>query len=137
MLTYEQKVEAVITYLKASDNGFAKYMNDLEKQKEAPIDVTSDKLDRIIRNTITDYGIKPSLAGFRTLMVALRLINSDPTYLKGINKRLYPDVARITGTTVKSVNSTIAYAVRNFGTPKYFLTVMAARIDNTIKLIGG
>lgn len=137
MLTYEQKLEAVIKYLKASDNSFAKYMNELERQKEAPVDLTADKIDRVIRNTLIDYGIKPSLAGFRSLMVALRLIHSDPTYLKGMHNRLYPEVAKITGTTVKSVEVAIGYAGRNCGTPKTFLPLMASRIDDTIKLAGG
>lgn len=137
MLTYEQKLEAVIKYLRASDNSFAKYMNELERQKEAPVDLTTDKIDRVIRNTLIDYDIKPSIAGFRTLMIALRLIYSDPTYLKHLHNRLYPEVAKIIDGNPRSVGKSIAYAGRKHGTPKTFLASMYIKIDNTIKLVGG
>lgn len=53
-----------------------------------------DRINDLITGLLKDIGMPPHLIGYDCTLHALRLILSDHEYLNGINKCLYPDVAK-------------------------------------------
>lgn len=71
----------------------------------------NDKLTRQICNTLLRLGIPPHILGYGYLVCAIRMVANDPSYLREITKRLYPDVAAENGTTPQRVERAIRNAV--------------------------
>lgn len=130
MLTYEQKVDAIIEYLKWRDDKFAKYLEETEHTPR--LEKTTD-LDLVIRHVLFNADIRPGLSGFETLVVAMKLIIEDPSYTKCVSKRLYPEVAKIRGSTVKAVSSSIRHSCRSLGSNKEAFAILAMRIRYIMK----
>ena len=133
MLTYEQKVDAIVEYLKWHDDRFAKYLEETER---TPRVETAKDIDVIIRHVLLNADIKPGFTGFETLVVALKLIVEDPSYIKGVGKRLYPEVAKLRGTSTKAVSSSIRYSCSPMGTNKEALAVLVTRVNYAMKQEG-
>lgn len=130
MLTYEQKLDAVLTYLRSHDAQLDEYLTDLE-QTQKPLIPTD--IEFAIRGVLVKFNVSPSRIGFRTLTEALKLINSDNTYLKGVSVRLYPKVSEITGLSIKSVESSIRNATSGISSAKEALAKLALEVDEVIK----
>lgn len=62
-------------------------------------------------NAMNSLGLDGSLIGFSYIIYAEQLIESDPSYLQSVTKRLYPDVAKMFGSTGSRVERAIRHAV--------------------------
>lgn len=98
MFTMEQKVDLVMRYIASADktqqkelkNAILEALND-----DNNVQTTAEKYTDVI-NTITDIfkeiGVPPHHAGYDYALEAVRMAYCDPTYLKGVTYRLYPEV---------------------------------------------
>lgn len=64
-----------------------------------------------ISNLLKDLGVTPGLLGYTYLKTAIGLQMEDPTYKISIVYKLYPEVARIHGTTPSRVERAIRHAI--------------------------
>lgn len=69
--------------------------------------VTEKKISEKLRS----LGVPPNVLGYRYLLEAIKLINSDPTYINQITKRLYPDIAKKYNSTSSKVERAIRHAI--------------------------
>ena len=65
----------------------------------------------LVRAFLRRCGIRPHLKGYRALSYALELALDDRTYLDGITKRLYPDVALCLQISPQTVERLMRYAI--------------------------
>lgn len=68
-----------------------------------------------VENYLIDKGIKASLKGFECLEVGIKLVKKDKTYLRGITKRLYPDIAKVLNDTPTRVERAIRHSIEISG----------------------
>lgn len=133
MLTNEQKLDAVIEYLRMHDKNLDMYLTTLEQNA---IDNSPKKLEVVIRDTIINIGIKPSRRGFKIISMALELIYNDRRYLDNITNNLYPKLGEIFGITAKAAETSIRNACSDFGASKAFLADTILEIEKTMTLGG-
>lgn len=69
------------------------------------------KLFREICDTLFALGIPAHVSGYDYLINALTRVINDPTYLRAVTSRLYPDVAEDTGSTPQRVERSIRNAI--------------------------
>lgn len=85
---------------------------------------------------LLDIGINPGLKGYEYITVALQKIIDDPSYLKGITYRLYPEVASQLGTTSCAIERGIRHAIQHA-----FDSLTPSKIEHyfghSIKLVSG
>lgn len=60
---------------------------------------------------VREGGIPANLKGYRDLCCAVKLAIADRSLLRAMNKRLYPEVARLHGTSIASVERNIRHAI--------------------------
>lgn len=66
-----------------------------------------ERIERLIRR----LGVPANLSGYEYIIQAILLVREDPTYVRGITKRLYPDVAKAKGSTPARVERAIRHAI--------------------------
>lgn len=64
-----------------------------------------------IIKALLDLGIPAHLEGYEFLKTALQLCLEDRTYINKVQKRLYPEIARITGFPLASVDRAMRHAI--------------------------
>ena len=64
-----------------------------------------------ITSTLLSLGITPNLKGFDSIKQGISLIIADKSKYHQITKSLYPDIAKITGSTPGRVERSIRYAI--------------------------
>lgn len=67
----------------------------------------SEKIERMIRR----LGVSANLIGYEYIIQAISLVCDDPTYVRGITKRLYPDIAKANKSTSARVERAIRHAI--------------------------
>lgn len=137
MITAEQKLELIINYMRSHDDEFAKFMDNIENLNcHCNNTITSD-IHAIIRDVVIKFEVRPGLEGFDNIVTALEMIDSDPTYLKGLRNRLYTEIAERKGTTIRAVEHSIRYAATSTGmTNKDFLATLAMKVEDAKKKKG-
>ena len=68
-------------------------------------------LEQTIEQLLLNAGMPTSIKGFRMSVTAIRLIVEKPEIAEGITKWLYPEIAKIHGSTYVRVERAIRYAV--------------------------
>lgn len=66
---------------------------------------------KTVANELIEIGIKPSLKGYSYLKEALVRCYEDGSYLCGITKRLYPELAKFFNTTASKVERAMRHAI--------------------------
>lgn len=64
-----------------------------------------------VSEILREVGVPAHLKGYRFARQAILLIAEDESYLNGVTKRLYPDVARSNDTTASRVERAIRHAI--------------------------
>jgi len=65
----------------------------------------------VVSDILKDLGISASLLGYHYIKEAILILNGDATKVKGITKRLYPEIAKLYGTTATKVERAMRNAV--------------------------
>lgn len=63
-----------------------------------------------IENTLMELGFDPSMKGFHYIVSAEMILQENPESIHAITKEIYPDVAKIHGSTASSVERSIRHA---------------------------
>ena len=66
-------------------------------------------MDRL-SGMLLDMGITPDLKGFECIKIGVSMLVAKKTEYTSMTKELYPDIAKITGTTSSGVERSIRYA---------------------------
>ena len=66
-------------------------------------------MDRL-SGMLLDMGITPDLKGFECIKIGVSMLVAKKTGYTSMTKELYPDIAKITGTTSSGVERSIRYA---------------------------
>ena len=113
MFTLEQKVDLVMRYIASAKpqqdelkKAIVEALNDTGTVVDARTDVAN-----IVVDIFKEVGVPPHLLGYERSIYAIELAYNDPTYLKSLTKRLYPDIAAKYDTTPSRVERTIRHAV--------------------------
>lgn len=72
-----------------------------------------ETLEKKISEKLRGLGIPPQLLGYRYLLEALMLIESDPTYIVRTTRRLYPEIAKKYNSTPYKVERAIRRAIES------------------------
>ena len=64
-----------------------------------------------ISTVLKELGISSNIRGYHYLKYAIELMIKDISYMNGITKRLYPDIAKRFNTNWKCAERTIRYAI--------------------------
>lgn len=64
-----------------------------------------------IANILKDLGVAANLRGYHYLKNAIELVTNDMSYVQGICKRLYPEIAKRFSTTASRVERNIRHAI--------------------------
>lgn len=68
-------------------------------------------IDQRVERVLRSLGLSGVYQGYSCLTYAVLLIREDPRRLELVTKRLYPDLARLCGVSVGSVDSAIRTAI--------------------------
>ena len=79
-------------------------------ERVAPPCAASDD-ECTVSEILREVGVPAHLKGYRFARQAILLIAEDESYLNGVTKRLYPDVARSNNTTASRVERAIRHAI--------------------------
>lgn len=118
MFTLEQKVDLILRYIASTDNAKRSHLKKLvikalNSDESTPVTIIT--VDDLIFDLIFDLcktlGMPQHLAGYKHFTKAIELCVKDPSYLGSITYGLYPDIAQMHGTSWKSVERTMRYAV--------------------------
>lgn len=98
-------------------------------------------IQSMIVSTLLDVGVNPGLLGYDYLKAGIELVYNDRQYLRGITKKLYPEIASSFGTTSTRVERAISHSIDSVfsNTPpetlkSYFGNVVSAstgKVTNT------
>jgi two-component system response regulator (stage 0 sporulation protein A) len=64
-----------------------------------------------VTNLIQTLGIPANIKGYAFMRTAVSYVMLDETYLSGITKRLYPDIAKVYKTTPSKVERALRHAI--------------------------
>lgn len=67
----------------------------------------------MISDTLLDVGINPGLLGWDYLKVGVEMVYNDREYLRSITGRLYPNIAKVVGSTASRVERAIRHAIES------------------------
>jgi two-component system response regulator (stage 0 sporulation protein A) len=116
MYTFEHKVDLIMKYITTSNKTekaeLKKAMVEILQSEEAPDTSRYDDIVEIrIMDILKKVGTPPSLIGYNYAIQAVKFAIADPSYLRDITKRLYPDIAAVYNTTPSRVERAIRHAV--------------------------
>ncbi len=117
MFTVEQKVDLIMRYIASTSSSDRAELKKaiIEALKPEETSSPNPHLDILLEDTIADLlcnlGVPSHLLGYRYISHAVKLVYADPTYLKQITSRLYPDVAKAFDTTYSRVERAIRHCV--------------------------
>ena len=115
MTTLEKKIDIALRYISNEDaTDRAILREEARKALREVIDSpeTPKSTDEVLADVLKECGIPFRKAGYDALVVGIKLVLSDRSYLdRNVTKRLYPDIAKAVGTTPYRVERSIRYAV--------------------------
>ena len=82
----------------------------MEVSEELVPGITGD-LEKVYSDYLGKLGFRAHLKGYRYTRRACIMIHDDPSYLNGITKRLYPELAREFNTTPSRVERAIRHSI--------------------------
>ena len=110
MTTLEKKVDAIARHLLA--NSPAEQRRTLEELRELLAGKrTTGSVREEISAALADLGIPEHLVGHRHLVEAVRLVVENEELVYGITTRLYPEVAKICGSTKSKVERAMRHGI--------------------------
>jgi hypothetical protein len=120
MKNLERKIDMLIALAVAEDEtSRMKAIEDLKSVSQEPSinadEVADARATHEIESILREIGVPCSLTGYYDMIIALKLVLDDPSYVQGITKRLYGDVAKIQGPsrTPCRVERAIRHAIEN------------------------
>jgi two-component system response regulator (stage 0 sporulation protein A) len=114
MFTLEQKVDFILRYIATNDNAKRSQMKKsaIEMLNSGePITPVTPTVDDMIINLLRRLGMPQHLDGYKYVINAIKLCVLDPSYIKGVTKRLYPDIASLYSTTPSKVERCMRHAI--------------------------
>ena len=75
------------------------------------MDITEDQVDRITASMLHNAGIPANLTGYQYVKKAIILVYNDSKLINAITKELYPEVAKVFGTTPSRAERAIRHAI--------------------------
>lgn len=75
------------------------------------------RLEQKISEKLTSLNIMPNLQGFDYLKTAILLCYENKSYIHGITKTLYPELAKIYNSTPSKIERSIRHAISKFEHP--------------------
>lgn len=123
MVTLEQKVDLLMRWATETDfdkcrrlvNEMRNILSDADATPESSTDISSLPNDVLMTDIIDDIfkelGCSANRCGYEQAAYAIKLVVSDDTYLRGVSKRLYPDVAKRFNTTPSRAERNIRHLV--------------------------
>lgn len=75
------------------------------------VDRSRQKLDEIISKRLNEIGIPVRLKGYKYMITAVKEVLGNDGKLEAVTKILYPDVARVHGSTAQRVEKAIRHAI--------------------------
>lgn len=120
MTNLEQKIDLIMQYIAAEDPNEQHRLRDEIRnvlpsaEPEVHVDISDDdRMRDVIEDLFRELGAPCHLNGYDQTAYAIKLIISDSSYLCGISKRLYPDVAKHFDTTPTRVERNIRHLVES------------------------
>lgn len=118
MFTMEQKVDLILRYIATSDktqraklkNAVIEALKSEEPTTPTPVRNIPHTED-LITDVLKYVGMPAHVLGHAYVVYAIQLILKDRSYLEGVTKRLYPDIAVKFGSTASRVERAIRHAV--------------------------
>ncbi len=112
----EKKIDALMRFCAAeTDDARDEALNairDLQKGSAGnDLEVASMNEDMMIRRVLLELGVPDHLKGHQYLTTAIAMVISDPDAVRGITKKLYPQLAEMYRTTAPKVERTIRLAI--------------------------
>lgn len=107
MFTIEQKVDLIMRYIATTD------IAQRDRLQKLIVDALNEvpSVDAMIVDLLKNLGVSQRLLGYKYITHAIKLCIQDPTYLKCLTTRLYPDIADAYGTKYSSVEHCMRHAV--------------------------
>ena len=110
MFTLEQKIDMVMRYIATSDKTTK---GELKKAIMEALNVgaTTPDVEDMIAELLKKIGMSAHLVGYKYTIRAVKLCMDDPTYLRYVTHRLYPDIAKAHDTTPSAIERNIRRAI--------------------------
>lgn len=114
MFTLEQKIDICLEWIASDD---MTRMAELEEKAREALELPQDDVpanvdvDDMIYELFKKLGMRPNIIGYKYAFTAVKLVIADPSYLQGITKCLYPDIASEYNTTASRVERAIRTVV--------------------------
>lgn len=117
-LIQREEVEKIIQVAKLVDEMIKQEGNLSEKQlglnitdkKIIPL-IQREEVEEIITVLMREVGLPANIKGYRYIKEAVILLLQDKTYIEGVTKRLYPDIAKKFNTTASRVERAIRHSI--------------------------
>lgn len=71
----------------------------------------ADSDELVVTEILHQIGVPAHIKGYQFLRGAILLTTQDPEYINAVTKRLYPEIARMNGTTASRVERAIRHAI--------------------------
>ena len=75
------------------------------------IDIFHNNLQISVTKILHELGVPSHIKGYQDIREGIMLIYDNPSFIGGITKELYPDIARVFNTTVSRVERAIRHAI--------------------------
>ena len=82
-----------------------------EKSNSKTIDVFHNNLQISVTKILHELGVPSHIKGYQYIREGVMLIYDNPSFIGGITKELYPDIAKTFSTTVSRVERAIRHAI--------------------------
>lgn len=112
MTTFEKKVDLVARYIDANDRKTkALIKEELHNLLQTENGESTFHRNHVVEDLLTEIGCPCNARGYSLLTYAIQLIVDDPTYLEGITKRLYPELATRFGITQSATERAMRHCI--------------------------
>lgn len=104
----QEEWEAILIASECVDQPSVENLEEVAKAKE----VREEKdLEVKILNLLKEIGIPTHILGYNYLGIAIKLVLEDKEYADRITKKLYPEIAKMVGSTTSRVERAIRHAI--------------------------
>lgn len=92
---------------------FERALHQVRQEVPAGEQSPPDRQDQmeVIRNLLTEIGMPANIVGYEHAATAISLLLKEPTLIRQVTKRLYPEAAAVCGTTASRAERGIRHAV--------------------------
>lgn len=110
--TLEMKVDTIIDALMSNtDEGYDRAMAKLQELRSLPAAGPVRDVEDIIEQILLEVGVPSNLTGHRYLLAAIKFCTKCTDNHPTITKVIYPEVAKMCGTTASRVERGIRHAI--------------------------